>query len=391
MKKYIYTLENTDSFARCGRITTDHGEIMTPAFMPVGTRATVKTLSPEEVDEVGANVILANTYHLYLRPGLEIIKNAGGIHNFMNWHKPVLTDSGGYQVFSLGAGAKESKMGLVKIFEDRVEFRSHLDGSKHSFSPEMVIEAERSLGADIIMCFDECAPHDSNYTYAKEAMKRTHSWANKCLNHHIKHNRKSVYGNNQALFGIIQGVLYDDLRTASAEYISSLDFEGIAIGGLSVGESKSEMHRILDKICPLLPKEKPRYLMGVGSPVDLLEGIERGIDMFDCVLPTRIARNGTVWTKFGKINLNNSGYRIDPWPIDDSCDCYACRHYSRSYISHLIQEKEVFGIRLTTIHNLRFILRLMEEAREAIEGGSFAAFKKNFLESFDSTSKKQNL
>lgn len=381
MNKFKFKLSKVDRRARLGSITTPHGEIRTPVFMPVGTRGTIKTATPEEVYNLGARIILANNYHLYLRPGIEIIKKAGGIHSFMNWSGPILTDSGGFQVFSLGSGNKNNKS-LVQIRDDGISFRSHLDGSKHIFTPENVIKMQEDIGADIIMCLDECARHDVNHKYANEAMKRTHGWAEKCLYTHIKSDRKSSQGEYQAIFGIVQGVVYDDLRTISAKYLGNLDFDGIAIGGLSVGESKSQMKHTLDIVEPLLPVEKPRYLMGVGSPEDLLEGIERGIDMFDCVLPTRIARNGTVWTKLGKLNLNNSGFSSDFSPIEIGCDCYACKHFTRAYIAHLLREHEVLGIRLTTIHNLRFLMRLMDEARMAINLSNFTDFKRNFLLSF---------
>ncbi len=378
MSKFEYKLIKNDGKARAGVITTPHGKIETPVFMPVGTHATVKTVSPEEVKNVGSQIILSNAYHLYLRPGLDIIENAGGIHKFMNWNGPILTDSGGFQVFSLGTGKKDSKK-LVKITEAGVEFSSHLDGSKHFFSPESAINMQEKIGADIIMAFDECAPHNSSHKYAEEAMIRTHNWAEKCLLEHKKHNSLSIYGDYQALFGITQGVVFDDLRIESAKYISSLDFDGVAIGGLSVGETKKEMYHILEIIEGYLPKNKPRYLMGVGAPDDLLESIERGVDMFDCVLATRIARNGTVWTSSGKINLNNSGCKNVFSPLDESCDCYTCKNYSTSYVAHLIREKEVFGLRLTTIHNLRFLHKLIEQARAAIKENRFNNFKEDFM------------
>ncbi len=299
----------------------------------------------------------------------------------MNWQKPILTDSGGFQVFSLGDGNKK-KGSLVKIDEAGVEFSSHLDGSKHLFTPENVTQMQETIGADIIMCLDECASHDSNYAYAREAMERTHRWARECLSVHEKKKRLSSQGKYQAIFGIVQGVTYDDLRKESAQYMASLDFDGVAIGGLSVGESKEEMGRILGLVLPFLPEKKPRYLMGVGSPEDLFEGVARGVDMFDCVLATRIARNGTVWTEKGKLNLNNAQFKDDFRPIDEACDCSACRHYSRAYISHLIKEKEILGIRLTTIHNLRFLMNLMEKIRESIKEEHFLKYKEDFLVKF---------
>ncbi|MEI7690371.1 MAG: tRNA guanosine(34) transglycosylase Tgt [bacterium] len=382
MSKFTFQLNKTDQGARLGKISTPHGVIDTPVFMPVGTSATVKTATPEEIDDLGARIILANNYHLYLRPGTEVIKNAGGIHNFMNWHGPILTDSGGYQVFSLGVGNK-NKNNLVKIMDAGVEFRSHLDGSKHFFSPEEVVKMQEDIGADIIMCLDECASHSVNHQYAEEAMNRTHDWAERCLSAHICNKRQSTQGEYQAIFGIIQGVTFDDLRIKSANYFSNLDFDGTAIGGLSVGESKLQMKHTLDVLKPFLPIEKPRYLMGVGAPEDLLSGVERGIDMFDCVLATRIARNGTVWSRSGKLNLNNSGFSNDFQPIEIDCDCYACKHFTRAYIAHLLREREILGMRLTTIHNLRFLMKLMEDVRLAINLGQFNKFKTKFLLDFE--------
>lgn len=382
MQVFDFNLIQRDNKARLGRISTPHGEIETPVFMPVGTLASIKTLSIDEIEEIGSQIVLANNYHLYLRPSVDVISGAGGIHEFMNWQKPILTDSGGFQVFSLGGGNKSGD-NLVKVTKDGVEFRSHLDGSKHLFTPENVIEMQREIGADIVMCLDECAPHNSTHDYAKEAMIRTHEWAKRCLVEHQKNNSLSSQGNKQALFGIIQGVVYDDLRKQSTKHICDLNFDGIAIGGLSVGESKQEMHHILEEIEPLLPKNKPRYLMGVGSPEDLLEGVARGVDMFDCVLATRIARNGTVWTRQGKINLNNAEFKTDFEVIDEECDCYACKNHTKAYISHLVKEKEVLGIRLTTIHNLRFLMRLMEETRMAIKKKKFETYKKDFLLRFN--------
>ncbi|MDD5693303.1 MAG: tRNA guanosine(34) transglycosylase Tgt [Patescibacteria group bacterium] len=381
MKNFSFKLVKNDHEARLGLISTPHGKIETPVFMPVGTLGSVKTASPDEVAELGAQIILANNYHLYLRPGVDIIAKAGGIHRFISWERPILTDSGGFQVFSLGRGNKNDRS-LVKINEKGVEFRSHLDGSTHRFTPENVIRMQEKIGADIIMCLDECAPHDSDYNYARDAMERTHNWAIKCLTEHKKNERKSDQGLYQAIFGIIQGVIYDDLRIQSARFISEQDFDGIAIGGLSVGESKDEMHHILESIEPLLPKDKPRYLMGVGSPEDLLAGVERGIDMFDCVLATRIARNGTVWTRKGKLNLNNAAFSADFQPIEKKCCCYACQNFSRAYVAHLLRGREILGIRLTTLHNLHFIMRLMDEIRESIREDRFTDYKKDFLHDF---------
>jgi queuine tRNA-ribosyltransferase len=317
-----------------------------------------------------------------MRPGIEILDKAGGINEFMNWHGPTLTDSGGYQVFSLGMG-KTKGDNLVKISDSGVEFRSHLDGSKHVFEPDKVIEMQRIIGSDIIMCLDECVPANSSYEYTKRAVERTHRWAKISLDHHEKQQRKSYYGHYQAIFGIVQGATHKDLRIESAKYIAGLNFDGVAIGGLSVGEKKLEMLSTLDIVEPFLPKHKPRYLMGVGSPIDLLNGIERGIDMFDCVLATRIARNGTVWTCSGKINLNNKQFRDDYSPIDKSCSCYACQNYTRSYIAHLVHEKETFGLRLTTIHNLQFLSDLMKKARLAIINQGLEKFTSTFKNSFE--------
>ncbi|MDD4336792.1 MAG: tRNA guanosine(34) transglycosylase Tgt [Firmicutes bacterium] len=350
--------ENT--MARAGVLLTPHGEVPTPVFMPVGTQASVKTVSPEELREIGAGIILSNTYHLYLRPGHELIGKAGGLHSFMSWDGAVLTDSGGYQVFSLGP--------LRTISEEGVEFRSHIDGSPHMFTPERVMEIEMALGADIAMCFDECTPYPCDYEYAKESAAMTARWAERCLEAHSRE--------DQALFGIVQGSVYPDLRKSSAADISSLGFPGYAIGGLSVGEPKDLMYSILDETVPCLPEDKPRYLMGVGSPDALLEGVARGVDMFDCVLPTRVARNGTVFTREGRIIVRDAAYAEDFRPLDPGCDCYACRNFSRAYIRHLLKAGEVLGIRLTSIHNLRHLIRMMEEIRSAIIEGTFSEYRK---------------
>jgi len=358
--------ECKDTKARVGRFHTPHGIIETPVFMPVGTQATVKTLSPEELKSIGAQIILSNTYHLYLRPGHDLVKEAGGLHKFMNWDRPILTDSGGFQVFSLGD--------LRTVQEDGVEFRSHHDGSKHFFSPEKVMEIENALGADIIMAFDECAPYPCSFEYAKKAMERTTRWARRCKEAHKRE--------DQALFGIIQGNVYRELREQSAKEITALDLPGYAIGGLSVGEPKELMYEVLDYTTPLMPKEKPRYLMGVGAPDNLVEGIMRGVDMFDCVLPTRIARNGTVFTKRGKLVIRNAVYARDFRPLDSECSCYTCRNYTRAYIRHLIKANEILGLRLTTIHNLYFLINLVKEIREAILEDRFLEFREEFYEHY---------
>lgn len=350
----------SDTRARAGVLHTPHGDIPTPVFMPVGTQATVKTMSPDELEAIGAGIILGNTYHLYLRPGHELIERAGGLHKFMSWNGSILTDSGGFQVFSLGP--------LRKITEKGVEFRSYIDGSVHMFTPESVMKIQMAIGADIAMCFDECASYPATREYASKSTAMTARWAERCL---AAHNRP-----DQAVFGIVQGSMYPDLRRASAKDIASLGFPGFGIGGLSVGEPKELMYEMLDVTVPELPEEKPRYLMGVGSPDALLEGVARGIDMFDCVLPTRIARNGTVFTKNGRIIVRDAAYAEDPRPLDPGCDCYACRHFSRAYIRHLIKAGEVLGIRLTSIHNLRHLTRMMEEIRQSIVHGTFAEYRK---------------
>jgi len=355
-----------DSGARCGLLQTPHGAFETPVFMPVGTQATVKTMTPEELEQIGAKIILSNTYHLYLRPGHKIVEEAGGLHGFMNWKGSILTDSGGYQVFSLGE--------LREIREEGVTFRSHIDGSLHFLGPETSIEIQNALGADIIMSFDECIPYPATYDYVKNSVRRTTRWAERC--------KKAHNNPKQTLFGIVQGGLFKDLREESAKDLVSLDFEGYSIGGLSVGEPKEDMYEVLDYTVPILPEGKPRYLMGVGSPDAIFEGVLRGIDMFDCVLPTRIARNGTVFTRKGKLVVRNAVYARDFSPLDQTCDCYVCRNYTRAYIRHLINTKEVLGIRLTTIHNLYFLLNLMQDIRKAIDGDYLTGFKNEFFESF---------
>ena len=330
--------------ARLGRLHTPHGVIETPIFMPVGTQATVKAMTPEELKEIGSQIILSNTYHLYMRPGHDLIERAGGLHKFMNWDKPILTDSGGFQVFSLGP--------LRKIKEEGVEFRSHLDGSKHFLSPEKATEIQNALGSDIIMAFDECAPYPADRQYVKNSLERTTRWLERCKAAH-------KYPEKQALFGIVQGGMYKELREQSAKEITAIDLPGYAIGGLSVGEPKDMMYEVLDYTVPLLPEDKPRYLMGVGSPDDLLEGVLRGIDMFDCVLPTRIARNGTAMTSQGKVVVRNASYAEDFTSLDPECDCYTCKNYTKAYLRHLIKCNEILGARLLTIHNLHFLLKIL--------------------------------
>jgi len=353
--------------ARLGRVHTPHGSFETPAFMPVGTQATVKTLSPEELKEMGAEIILSNTYHLFVRPGHELIREAGGLHRFMNWDRPILTDSGGFQVFSLSDRRK--------IDEEGVEFRSHLNGDRLFLSPEKATEVQNALGADIIMAFDECPPYPADYAYVRASAERTVRWAERCLRAHAR-------PTDQAMFAIVQGGVYPDLRRACAEQLTSLDFPGYAIGGLSVGEPKPIMYEMLEATVPLLPADRPRYLMGVGSPDALIEGAMRGIDMFDCVLPTRIARNGTVMTSKGRLVVRNAEYARDLSPLDPDCDCYACRHYTRAYVRHLLKADEVFGIRLTSYHNLYFLLRLMRRIRQAILEDRLRDFRDEFFAAY---------
>lgn len=354
------------SGARLGRLHTPHGTIETPVFMPVGTLATVKTMSPEELKEMGAEIILSNTYHLFLRPGHDIVEEAGGLHKFMNWDRPILTDSGGFQVFSLSERRT--------ITEEGVEFRSHLNGDKLFISPEKAMEIQNALGADIIMAFDECPPYPAEYDYVKQSTERTTRWAERCLKSHKR--------DDQALFGIVQGGMNADLRKQSALDLVSMDFPGYAVGGLSVGEPKELMYEMLEKTTPYLPEHKPRYLMGVGSPDALVEGTIYGIDMFDCVLPTRIARNGTTMTSQGRLVIRNAKYARDFSPLDPECDCYTCRNYSRAYIRHLLKCDETFGIRLTTYHNLYFLIQLMRQIREAIKGDRLLDFKAEFFEKY---------
>ncbi len=353
--------------ARRGRLHLTHGVVETPIFMPVGTQATVKAMSPHEMAEIGTQILLSNTYHLFLRPGHEIVREAGGLHKFMCWNKPILTDSGGFQVFSLAE--------IRKIREEGVEFRSHIDGRRIFISPEYDMEIQQALGADIAMAFDECSPYPCDHARAQAAMERTHAWAKRCQ---LAHTRQ-----DQALFGIVQGAFYKDLRVESAKTLADMDFPGYGIGGLSVGEPKPLMYEMLEELMPHMPENKPRYLMGVGSPDCLLEGIERGVDMFDCVLATRIARNGTVFTKNGRVVVRNNQYARDFRPLDESCDCYVCKNFSRAYIRHLIKAEEILAARLTSYHNLYFLIRLMDRARESIEQDRFPEFKHEFFENYN--------
>ena len=360
----IKTEKNTK--ARLGTIKTNYGTVETPMFMPVGTKATVKGLSPEEVKETGAGIVLANTYHLWLRPGEDIVSKAGGLHKFMNYNGPILTDSGGFQVFSLAKNKKKD------ITEEGVYFKSHIDGKKLFLTPEKSIEIQNKLDSDIAMSFDECPPASASYEYLKNSVERTIRWAKR---------GKAVHSNkNQSLFGIVQGGSYEDLRKYSATETVKLDFDGYSIGGVANdGESKEDMYKAIDYSIPYLPEDKVRYLMGVGEPIDIIEGVIRGVDIFDCVLPTRIARHGQAFTRAGKINLNNAKYKEDFTPIEEDCDCYACKHYTKAYIRHLLNQEEMLGGRLLSIHNIRFLIRLTEELREAIKEDRVLEYKEEFL------------
>lgn len=364
-----YHLEKKEKHtgARLGKIETPHGTFETPMFMPVGTLGTVKTLAPDELEDIGAGIILSNTYHLWLRPGADIVDEAGGLHDFMKWNKGILTDSGGFQVFSLSS--------IRQIEEEGVHFRSHIDGKKLFLSPEKAIEIQNKLGSDIMMSFDECPPFNEDYRYVKESIERTTRWAERGLKAHAKKE-------TQGLFGIVQGAGFEDLRRQSARDLVSMDFSGYSIGGLSVGEPKEEMYRVLDYTTPLLPENKPRYLMGVGTPDALIEGVMRGIDMFDCVLPTRIARNGTTMTSQGRVVIKNAKYARDFRPLDEKCTCYTCRNFSRAYIRHLVKANELFGLRLTSYHNLYFLSNLMKQVREAIKEDRLQEFKEAFFEEY---------
>ena len=366
--KIKYTLVHKDqkTNARRGILHTNHGDYATPIFMPVGTRATVKTLSPEELKDIHSAVVLANTYHLWLRPGEDIVAKAGGLHKFMNYDGPILTDSGGFQVFSLA----EKK----NIKEEGVLFKSHIDGRKLFLTPELSIQIQNKLDSDIAMSFDECPPYPVTYDYMKQSVERTIRWAKR---------GKDVHSNeNQSLFGIVQGGEFEDLRNFSAKETVKLDFDGYSIGGTSVGEDKDTMYKMIDYAIKYLPEDKPRYLMGVGDPLDILEGVERGVDMFDCVLPTRIARHGNAFTRHGKLNIRKEKYKEDFTPIEDNCDCYACRHYTKAYIRHLMVCEETFGARLLSIHNLRFLIKLVEDIRENIEKDTFSEFKEQFIQNY---------
>jgi queuine tRNA-ribosyltransferase len=366
MHEFDIAAQDPHSEARVGVFYTPHGAINTPAFAPVGTQATVKTLTPRDLHEVGAQLVLANTYHLSLRPGADLIAQFGGLHSFMAWPGPILTDSGGFQVFSLAQ--------MRKVDADGVTFRSHIDGSRHRFTPESATAAQEALGADIIMCLDECVdPIDRAYNEA--ALLRTHAWAARC--------KTAQRRPEQALFGIVQGGIFADLRVESARALRELDFAGYAVGGLSVGETKAQMYAVLDVTCPEMPSAKPRYLMGVGAPDDILEAVARGIDIFDCVLPTRLARNGALLTRRGRMNLRNARYVDDPLPVEPGCACYTCQHFSRAYLRHLYRARETSGLHLATVHNVHFMLQLMAQIRSHIAEGTFSAFKRLFLSDYE--------
>lgn len=365
MFKYEILIEDKKTKARLGRVTTAHGTFETPVFMPLATKGAVKTLSPEELKEIGAEIILGNTYHLYLRPGMEVIEGVGGLHKFTHWDMPILTDSGGFQVFSLSK--------IVRVNDDGVEFRSIVDGSRHFFTPEKVIKIQETLGADIVMVLDECVSYPCDKGYAREAVLRTLNWSERC--------KKTLKRKDQTLFGIVQGSMYEDLRRFSAEETVKLDFFGYALGGFSVGESHDLMFEVMEPTLEYLPKEKPRYLMGVGNASSLIEAIGLGVDMFDCALPTRMARNGGVLTSIGQLNIRNAKYLKDFTPLDPNCQCYVCKNFSRAYIRHLLNVGEILAHRLLSWHNLTYIISVVSEARKAIKEGEFSNFKLTFLKS----------
>lgn len=366
-KTFELLAQDRQSKARHGRLTTAHGAIETPAFMPVGTQGSVKAVSPRELRELNAPIILGNTYHLFVRPGIEVIKHFGGLHKFMTWDRPILTDSGGYQIFSLAK--------LRKITEAGVHFQNHVDGTPAFISPEIAMEIQAALGSDIAMVLDECPPWPCEYDYAAKSAEMTTRWAKRCKN--------APRQDRQLLFGIVQGATFGELRQQSAQAIVDLDFDGYAIGGVSVGEPEEEMFRAIESSEPFLPNERPRYAMGLGTPPQLLEMIARGIDMFDCVLPTRLARNGTAFTSTGTLNLKNAEYAKDRRPIEDNCECTSCREFSRGYVRHLIKAEEILGLRLITLHNLHFYLDLMRQARDKIDKGTFDEFRRDFVSNYE--------
>ena len=367
--RFKFQLQHTDGAARSGELETPHGKALTPFFMPVATQATVKGLTPKEVSGVGAQVVLSNAYHLYLRPGVKTVAKLGGLHRFMGWEGPILTDSGGFQAFSMGP--------LRKVTDDGIRFRSHIDGSEHHFTPELATANQEGLAPDIAMCFDQCIAYGASEKEVRQAMERTHRWAQSCFDAHQSSPTGAAAG--QALFGIVQGGTFPDLRDESARAISAIPFHGYAVGGLAVGENKEDLYRFTGQVAELLPQDKPRYLMGVGSPEDLVEGVARGIDMFDCALPTRVARNGSLFTPEGRVDVAKAQYAEQQGPLDDTCDCYTCRNYSAAYLRHLFRAKELLGLRLASIHNLRFVLALMERIRASILEDRFDAFRRDFL------------
>lgn len=372
--KFNLTAQDKNSKARAGSFETDHGIIETPRFMPVGTQGTVKAVSQKIlIDEIKAPIILGNTYHLYMRPGMEIIEEAGGLHKFMNWDNAILTDSGGFQIYSLAE--------LRKIKKSGVEFKSHLDGSNHFFSPKIVIDIERTIGSDIMMVLDECTPYPCEYDYAVNSTQLTSDWA--ILNREAFDKSKPKYGHEQYLFGIVQGSIYKDLREKSAIDLTKLDFNGYAIGGLAVGEPAEEMYEIVNFTTDFLPENKPRYLMGVGRPENILEAIERGVDMFDCVMPTRNARNAYLFTSKGIVSIRNASFKNDFTPVDDECDCYTCKNFTKAYLRHLFNAKEILGLELASIHNLTFYLNLTNTAREKIIEGRFIEWKEKIIRKLD--------
>jgi queuine tRNA-ribosyltransferase len=374
---HTFEIEKTcpHTSARAGFITTSHGVVPTPAFMPVGSQATVKALTPDDVRDLGAKILLSNAYHLYLRPGVDVIEQMGGLHRFMGWDGPILTDSGGYQIFSLAS--------LRRVDDNGVGFRSHIDGSEHFLTPEAAIGLQERLGSDIIMALDECLPHDAGMSQVREAMGRTHRWAERCLKVHRRQ--------DQALYGIVQGGMSPEMRRESAAFLTALDFPGYAIGGLCLGETKKETLAMVEETVSCLPGGKARYLMGVGSPEDLVENVARGIDLFDSALPTRTARNGALFAATGRLNIRNAGYKGLDQPIDPGCDCYTCQRFSVAYLNHLFKSKELLAYRLGTIHNLRFVMRLMERMRQAIVRGSFGDFQREFLGSYRTTDEEVRL
>ena len=370
--KFNFQLHHTDGAARAGELETPHGKALTPFFMPVATQATVKGLTAEEVRDVGAQVVLSNAYHLYLRPGVETVVKLGGLHKFMGWDGPILTDSGGFQAFSMGP--------LRGVSDDGIRFRSHIDGSEHNFTPELATANQEGLAPDIAMCFDQCIAYGASEKQVRQAMERTHRWAQSCFDAHQSSATGAASG--QVLFGIVQGGTFPEMRDESARAISAIPFHGYAVGGLAVGENKEDMYRFTGQVADVLPEDKPRYLMGVGSPEDLVEGAARGIDMFDCALPTRVARNGSLFTPEGRVDITKARYAEQQGPLDETCDCYTCRDYSAAYLRHLFRAKELLGLRLASIHNLRFVLALMERIRASILEKRFDAFRRDFLDRY---------